>query len=111
MLNTGNSIIGNNATTGIGKASVTHQVIINAPTASTLQASGPTWKGFIKYINRAMVSPPSNEKNLNFCLYTVASRKIISIKNKGKQGMLQAAGKLRAARHYLLPIAHCQFIY
>lgn len=78
----------------MGKASVTHQVIISAPTASTLQASGPTWKGFIKYINRAMIMPLSNEKNLNFCLDTVSSKKTISIKNKGKQGMLQAEEKL-----------------
>lgn len=41
-----------------------------------------------------MIMPLSNEKNLNFCLDTVSSKKTISIKNKGKQGMLQAEEKL-----------------
>jgi hypothetical protein len=41
----GKMIMGNNATTGMGKASVIHQVIISAATASTLTAPGSTRKG------------------------------------------------------------------
>ena len=44
----GNKISGNNATTGIGKASVTHHVIINTATDKTIQAFFPTEKGFTK---------------------------------------------------------------
>lgn len=37
-----------------------------------------------------MIIPPSNETNLNFCLDEVSCKNNISIKNKGKQGKLQA---------------------
>jgi hypothetical protein len=57
----GNNINGNIATTGIGIASETHQVIMSAATASTSFASCETLKGFMKSIKRKRITPASNE--------------------------------------------------
>ena len=66
-----------------------------------------------------MIIPPSNEKNLNFCLDAVSSKKIIiSIKNKGKQGMIQGTSCELCAASYELcegaisaqDIIYCQLL-
>lgn len=54
-LKRGKRIKGNNATTGIGMASLSHSEMINAPIASTLLALASTWKGFIKKINTEII--------------------------------------------------------
>lgn len=50
-------MMGNKATTGIGKASVTHQVIINPAIARALHALGLTAKGFTKNKKRETAIP------------------------------------------------------
>ena len=62
----GKRISGNNATTGIGSASVTHQVIIKPATARTRAACSGTWKGLTKYRNREIASPANKEMNLRW---------------------------------------------
>ena len=64
---------GMSATTGIGSASVTHQVIISPPTANTFAAPCSTLKGLTKYKIRATTSPASNEINLRFCFEIAAN--------------------------------------
>ena len=56
----GNNIRGNIATTGIGIASVTHHMIISAPTARTIFASWLTLKGFTASIKIKSATPASN---------------------------------------------------
>ena len=60
------------ATTGIGNASVIHQVIIRPPTANTFEAACPTWKGSTKYKIKATTKPASKEISLRFCFETTA---------------------------------------
>ena len=68
ILSKGKKISGNNATTGIGNASVTHQVIINPATAKTLQALLSTEKGLTNQRNNATAIPAKSEMNLTCCL-------------------------------------------
>ena len=48
ILNKGKRISGNKATTGIGRASVTHKAIINTAKAITLLGPGSSTKGLIR---------------------------------------------------------------
>ena len=68
ILSNGKSINGINATTGIGKDSVTHQVIINPAMANTLAAAGDTEKGLTKYSNSETAIPASSDMNVSCCL-------------------------------------------
>jgi hypothetical protein len=68
ILSKGKRINGNNATTGIGKASVTHQVIINPAMANTLAAAGGTANGLTKYSSSEIAIPASSEIYLSCCL-------------------------------------------
>ncbi len=54
ILKMGNKNNGNNATTGIGNASVTHKEIINTPIAITLPAKEGIPNGLIKNKSNAM---------------------------------------------------------
>ena len=54
ILKMGNKNNGNKATTGIGKASVTHKEIISTPIAITLPPKGATPNGLIKNKSSAM---------------------------------------------------------
>ncbi len=56
IFNKGNKTNGNNATTGIGNASVTHKQIITAANANILFAAGSTWKGFTAYMINAIAT-------------------------------------------------------
>jgi hypothetical protein len=71
IFNKGKRINGNNATTGMGKASATHQVIINPATANTLTALASAPNGFTNQSRKAMATPASNEIILIFGLEKV----------------------------------------
>jgi hypothetical protein len=64
IFNKGKSIMGNKATTGIGNASVTHQVIIKPATANALQAFGFTLKGFTRSKKSETIIPDRIARNL-----------------------------------------------
>lgn len=64
IFNNGNNTNGNKATTGIGIASVTHQVIIKPAIASTFAAVSSTLKGLTTYKKREITMPASSEMNL-----------------------------------------------
>src|SRR5687768_12519750 len=51
----GNNTNGNNATTGMGMASLIHKAMINVQTAKTLFALASTCNGLTKKIKRAMI--------------------------------------------------------
>ena len=51
----------------MGKASVTHQVIIKPAIANTLFAPSSTANGLIKYINKETAIPEKMEMNLSCC--------------------------------------------
>jgi len=57
--------MGNNATTGIGNASVTHQVIIKPAIAKALQAFGSTPKGFTKNNKSETTTPDKIARGFN----------------------------------------------
>lgn len=50
----------------MGRASVTHQVIINPATANTFKAPGSTLKGLTNQSRKATATPASNEMILIF---------------------------------------------
>ena len=64
----GNKTSGSNATTGIGTASVTHQVTINAAMANVFAALASSAKGLKKNKARENTIPATSERNLNCCL-------------------------------------------
>jgi hypothetical protein len=57
ILNRGNNTIGKSATTGMGNASVIHQVIINEATDITLRAFSSNWKGLKAHMTNASIKP------------------------------------------------------
>ena len=74
IFNSGNSNNGSNATTGIGSASVTHQVIIRPATASTFAATASTWKGLTMTRKSETTTPESNETSFSFGFENVDKR-------------------------------------
>lgn len=67
IFNNGKSMMGSNATTGIGRASVTHQVIINPAIAKTILAFSSTEKGLAKNMSRETAIPEKSEMCFNCC--------------------------------------------
>ena len=83
MPSIGKRINGNNATTGIGNASVTHHVIINAAIESTIDALSLIEKGLRKYKTRETTIPASSEISFSCCLETLSKKQYLN-KNKRK---------------------------
>ena len=69
IFSTGKRMRGSNATTGMGKASVSHQVIISAAMANTIAALGDAANGFTKNSKSEITIPASSEINFNCCFF------------------------------------------
>lgn len=67
IFNSGKRMMGNNATTGIGRASVIHQVIINPAIANTRLAFSSTEKGLTKNKTREIAIPEKSAMDFNCC--------------------------------------------
>lgn len=67
IFKSGNRMMGNNATTGIGRASVIHQVIINPAIAKTIFAFSSTKKGLTKNISSETAIPEKSAMYFNCC--------------------------------------------
>ena len=75
---------GTRATTGMGNASVTHQVIISPAIANTFTAPGATLNGLMKYKTKATNTPASRETILSFCFEIAANVLVLSFQDTKK---------------------------